>query len=82
MNYPLQALLDLTGDSRSQFAHRCRISGTEAARLEQDGLTDNEADRYAVRCGYPTAFVWPTWATDALTPLERIFDGMRTRGAA
>jgi hypothetical protein len=82
VTYPLQPLLDMTGITRGQFAKHAHISGTEAARLETEGLTEAEADRYAVRCGYPTAYVWPDWIFDALSPLEQIFDRMRSRGAA
>jgi len=38
------------------------ISGMTYKRYREKGLTDELADRLAVRAGYHPAEVWPEWA--------------------
>lgn len=56
---------DLTG--LHLLAEQLGISHRHARRLEQHGLTDIAADRYAIRAGHHPASIWPTWWADSIS---------------
>lgn len=65
--YDLQPLLEHTGLTRRQLQTELQISWTTLIRLEHDGLTDEAADRYAIRLGHYPWQIWPTWFDDVKT---------------
>lgn len=48
------------------------ISPTTAARYERDGLTDEQAERYATRIGYHPFTIWPEMADHRIAAITRI----------
>lgn len=74
---PLLNLPDITTRSLRQALH---MSGTNWQRALTEGLTDQQADRAAIRHGWHPANVWPGWAEAALTPLDHMYleQGWRT----
>lgn len=48
------------------------LFGDELRKARRAGLTDNKADRWAVRAGLHPEEVWPGWCEKALTPLDAI----------
>lgn len=57
--WPLGPLANLVGSHRACVA----ASTTPKAIRAAGGLTDRQADRAAVRCGYHPSEVWPEWFT-------------------
>lgn len=43
------------------LAEHLGISHTMAQRLNAQGLSDTQADRYACRIGHHPSEIWPTW---------------------
>jgi len=59
VRWPLEPLSVLVGSHRAYTA-----AGTTPKQLRlAGGLTDRQADRAAVRCGYHPSEVWPEWFT-------------------
>lgn len=56
--WPLQPLLDMAGETKETFAGRIGLSSAVMYRAEAKGLTDTQADRYAVAAGFHPAEVW------------------------
>jgi hypothetical protein len=73
--WPITPLCEL-GYSRHRIS---RITGIAGRRLNE-GLTDWQADRAAIRLGYHPAQIWPDWIHTGLTPTDRdyIDHGWRT----
>jgi hypothetical protein len=65
VRWPLEPLAEIVG------LHRAYVSAstTPKAIRAAGGLTDRQADRAAVRCGYHPSEIWPEWFTyaDAVT---------------
>lgn len=59
--FPIAPLLELTGLSLSRLALRVGASGSVVSRAKGAGLTDAQADRWAVACGFHPSEVWPDW---------------------
>ena len=57
----LQSLLDQLQTKPSTWASRWGVSGTDLKRYMAEGLTEYQADRYAVRAGLHPGDVWPEW---------------------
>jgi len=55
--WPIAPLAELVGKHRAYVA----ASPTPKALRAAGGLTDQQADRAAVRCGYHPSEVWPEW---------------------
>lgn len=70
--YPLTPLLQAADLSRRQLQTELGISWTRLQELERDGLTDEAADRYAIRLHLWPWNIWPTWLTDGLTAIEGV----------
>lgn len=64
--YDLDPLLNAAGLTRRQLRTELRISGSSFAQLEDEGLTDEQADLYAIRLGLWPWKIWPTWLDDGL----------------
>lgn len=62
--YDLQPLLTAAGLTRRQLRTRLGVSNDTLNTLEVDGLTDEQADRYAIRVGLYPWQVWATWLDD------------------
>lgn len=59
--WPLEPLAEIVGKHRAYVAAKTTPKDIRAA----GGLTDRQADRAAVRCGYHPAEVWAEWFTYA-----------------
>lgn len=68
--WPLQPLLDATGLSMRRLKDVVKGDPYPAKTV---GLSDDQADRWAVSCGLLPHEVWPDWFDAALTPLDRQF---------
>lgn len=69
--WPLQPLLDAyTG---TNFTSRISTGSQGVATARTEGLTDVQADHWAIRCGLHPSEVWDDWADPALTVLDRQF---------
>lgn len=55
--YDFRALLDIVGTDNAP--RRLSISGKQYRSFLDEGLTERQADRYAVRCGLVPYEVWP-----------------------
>jgi hypothetical protein len=64
--YPLEPLLAMMDSGRRDAAVELGISGRTRARLLRDGLTERQADRFAVRVGLHPWTVWPDLELHAL----------------
>lgn len=69
--YPLQPLLDATGLSMKGLRARCPMSGSTYRTAIDRGLTADQADRWAVRCGMIPVAVWPELLDDAIDEVTR-----------
>jgi DNA-binding transcriptional regulator YdaS (Cro superfamily) len=69
--WPLQPLLDASGLSRSRLAVALSLSGVTLRTASRCGLTDRQADQWAIRLGLHPLSVWG-WAwidnADAAAP--------------
>jgi hypothetical protein len=65
VRWPVEPLADIVGVHRAYVA----ASTTPKAIRAAGGLTDRQADRAAVRCGFHPSEIWPEWFThaDAIT---------------
>lgn len=75
MTYPLEPLLAKMGNPTAGPASRALgISGDSFKRYQANGLTEDQADRLAVRAGFHPLEVWDDWDTaveyvpDAICP--------------
>jgi hypothetical protein len=59
--WPLQPLLDASGLTRTALAARLGVSGSTVLAASQRGLTDRQADEWAIRLGTHPLLVWG-WA--------------------
>lgn len=68
---PLVARVDAEGPSAVAVAlgHTREAVATAA----QFGLSDVQADRWAIQLGYHPAQIWGDWIDEGLTPLDREF---------
>ena len=62
--YDLDALRQVAGLTRRQLRTRLGLSGRRLVALEHIGLTDEQADRYAIRLRLFPWQVWPTYDLD------------------
>lgn len=68
--WPLEPLMAAAGARYpNDLAVTCGMSNTTLHRAQTEGLTDAQADRYALRCDLHPAIVWPGWDDWALTHL-------------
>lgn len=59
---------DHTGDPHTGYtllAFRLGVTRRTIQRLANTGLTDRQADHYAIRAGLHPAWIWPEWWTHA-----------------
>lgn len=82
--YPLEPLARLAGIELGRIggsqpgqppaglaalAQQLGISHTMAQRLNTEGLSDQQADRYAIALGHHPGTIWPDWWTNnPITP--------------
>ncbi|CAB5217700.1 hypothetical protein UFOVP209_6 [uncultured Caudovirales phage] len=67
--WPIEPLLDITGITRfTHLARAVRANGVTASSALNEGLTDRQADNWAIRCGYHPAEIWPEWFEKGLNP--------------
>lgn len=74
--YPLEPLAQLLGitlhtngghqpedelDTLADLANRLNITHRHARRLLHDGLTETQADNFAIRLDYHPANIWTDW---------------------
>ena len=60
--WPIKPLLDATGLTLvTHFARRVKANGQTARRAYTKGLTDRQADQWAIRLGYHPGEIWPDW---------------------
>lgn len=59
--YPFAELEAAAGGSASCLCRLLRISWATLGRLRSAGLSEEQADRFAVRLGLHPAEVWPGW---------------------
>jgi hypothetical protein len=68
LRWPVQPLLDNTSLTPSDL--RTLVGGGKYGQLVAEGLTDQQADRWAIRGGVHPGCVWDSWFDAALTPLD------------
>lgn len=72
--WPLADLLELVpGRSYRAVMARLAVSGATLRIAARDGLTDRQADHWAIALGSHPSMVWPGWDNAALTPLDDVF---------
>jgi hypothetical protein len=82
--WPLQPLLDASGLTPTRLAGELGLSGTAVRRAARRGLTDRQADEWAIGLGLHPLMVWG-WAwidpnASALRPAAaRLADALRAR---
>jgi hypothetical protein len=82
--WPLQPLLDASGLTVGQLAAELGLSGTTVRQAARRGLSDRQADEWAIRLGLHPLLVWG-WAwidpsANALRPAaSRLADALRAR---
>ena len=60
--YPAQPLIDAAREaSEHALANRLGIGGYTWAIAKAEGLTEAQADTWAVRCGWHPSNIWPEW---------------------
>lgn len=60
--HPIDPLYTATNSTDlQQLARALGISDRWARELKATGLTDEQADRYAIRAGYHPSVLWPHW---------------------
>lgn len=69
--WPLAPLLAMV--TVDNVARVLGVSGATLAHAREHGLTDRQADTWAVRCGLHPAMVWPGWIEHGLTEGDRQF---------
>jgi hypothetical protein len=62
--FPLRPLLDAAELTESALARHVHANGTAIRMAAAAGCTVSEADRWAVRCGFHPAEIWPDWNND------------------
>lgn len=73
VRWPLQPLLDATGLTAYGLAHISGMNQGTIRAATAAGLTDQMADRLAVRLGWHPAMIWPGWVDAGLTVPDRMF---------
>jgi hypothetical protein len=67
--WPAQPFIEITGLTLvSHFARKVKANALTAAIAINEGLTDRQADTWAIRCGYHPAEIWPDWFEKGLNP--------------
>jgi hypothetical protein len=82
--WPLEPLLDASGLTASGLAAELSLPTTTVRRAARRGLSDRQADEWAIRCGLHPLLVWGwAWidpAASALRPAAaRLADALRAR---
>lgn len=72
VRWPLQPLLDACGYGRRHLAHHVGVSSAHILRAGRRGLTDTEADEWAIRAGLHPALVWGEAWFAAAVDVERL----------
>lgn len=87
--YDLTHLADKAGLTRRQLRTALGLSNRRYVALEQTGLDDEQADRYAIRLGLFPWQVWPTydldgtgWDLDHPAVRRRLPEGVPPRSAS
>lgn len=62
--YPLDRLKHRTHLTDEQLAKRVGVTDRTIRRLRDTGLTNLQADRYAVACGWHPSSIWTGWDGD------------------
>lgn len=73
MRWPLQPLLDATGQTPYGIAHATGVSQGMIRDAVTSGLSDNLADKIAIRLGWHPAMIWPEWADAGLSVLDEVY---------
>lgn len=64
MRYPLAPLMEAAGiETMLELRRLFPMNGTEYRRVLDDGLSEHQADRWAVKLGLVPWLVWCEWAT-------------------
>lgn len=64
--YPLAPLMEAAGlRTMAELRARCPMNGQQYRRVIDHGLSEVQADRWAVKLGLLPAEVWPGWVDDA-----------------
>ena len=63
VRYPFAVLEEYLGDR--DVARALKISGRYLDRARSEGLSVEQADRYAIRLGLHPSCLWPSWFYDA-----------------
>lgn len=69
--WPLQDLLDAARVTFTGFALSTGLSESTVDVARRDGLSERQADRWAVLCGLHPACVWPEWVEAGLSENDR-----------
>jgi hypothetical protein len=68
LRWPLEPLLEATGFTMHEVS---LATGSDPWRYAKRGLEDDQADRWAIRCGIHPAMAWLDWVDAGLTVLDR-----------
>jgi hypothetical protein len=66
-------LLDVAGGTTGVAAQVLGVSGDAMTEAVEHGLSDQQADHWAVRLGLHPSMLWPGFDRAALTPLDESF---------
>ena len=67
--WPVAPLAERLGPD--DLVRRLRSSHRDMAEFTAHGIPDAMADRWAVRCGLHPSEIWPEWADEGLTVIDR-----------
>lgn len=74
--WPLEPLVKALGGTHHQVVWQCGVSGSTVAHWAEVGLSDQQADRSAVRAGLNAVDVWPDWY-EAVPKVDILFGELR-----
>lgn len=77
--YPFAALATAMGVSENQAGRLLKLSGEARAKYRRHGMTEEVADRMAVKAGMHPFEVWPEMADDWLAEVECAADDCTER---
>jgi len=79
--YPVQPLLDATGLTLNGFirTHMPSVNGAAYRKARDEGLTADQADRWAVAAGLHPFLVWPDMADHQIEAAEAAEEERRRR---
>jgi hypothetical protein len=73
LRWPAEPVFAAAGGSRRTVMALLHVSAEEVARVEREGLSDRQADQWAVRLGLHPSMLWPGYDRAGLTVADETF---------